>query len=481
LATVDLYEIKGHLEGHIFAYGRIGGGKSVSMLSIIQGFHDNYGYKILDIFGGERNEGLYWTLPSDEASYWLKLGQLGKFDEEGAKQYKVNLLYPYFKTKLPKKLPKKKDCVQSKIFTIPIKSLDTEDVAMVIGNPSETSKYELNEILNIVNKKTNSGNILELLEKNKKLKQTLFYKNFLLPLVRDNLLMDSYCDYNLDLISEMRDRETITVLCLDYVPEQFHIFILNYILRQVMDLIDGAKIGRKNLIFMRESATFFRATEDSVLEDKYKIFRTKMAHYIRMGRRGAYFGLDCQSASETRGLVQGSEDYLLMFRTTSWRDKSELTDELKRERRIRTDQIGNMAFLEKGQALICETGRNVRKVQITLPRTMFWKKEYGNFYKNVWERFGGSWMMTEEVSDYITDRCKQVKRLQSSIPLVAESPEIVDKIEFQAQPQSQSDVPVEITDKPVISEAKARRIEEEKERKRKVDEALNKFFKKMKK
>ena len=293
--SVDLYELKGHLEGHIFSYGRIGGGKSVSTLSIIQGFHDNYGYKIFDLFGGERHEGLFWTLPSQDTNYWIKLGSIGKFDEEGPKQYKVNLLYPYFESKLPKKLPKKNPYVTSKIFTIPMTSLIAEDVSMVIGSTSETSKYELNELLYNINKKTNSGNVVDLIEskKMKMLKTTLFYKNFLLPLIRNKFLMDNYCDNNLDLISEMKDRETISVLCLDYVPEQFHIFILNYILRNVMDLIDLNKIPKKNIGFIREAATFFRATDDSVLDDRFKMFRTIMAHYIRMGRRGFHQVLDC--------------------------------------------------------------------------------------------------------------------------------------------------------------------------------------------
>lgn len=403
---VDLYEIKGHLDGPLFSYGRVGSGKSVSMLSIIQGFHDNYNYKILDLFGGERNEGVFWTLPSEDESYWAKMGVIGRFDEAGPKQYKVNLLYPYFGTKLPKKLPKKLPFVTSKVFTIPLLSLIPEDVSLVIGSTSETSKFELTELLHDCKKKTNSNNIAEIINhtKYKMLRSTLFYKNFLLPLTRNKFLMDKYCDYNLDLISEMRDRETITVLCLEYVPEQFHLFVLNYILRNVMDLVDLNKIGKKNIGFMREAATFFRATDDSVLEDKFKIFRTLLAHYIRMGRRGFFFGLDCQSSSETKGIVEGSSDYILMFKTTSWRDKQELCDELKREKRMRQDQVADLGFLEPGQAYIAEVSRNVKKVQIVLPRTMYWKREYGNFYRTLWDRFGGDWSHTEEITDYIENR-----------------------------------------------------------------------------
>jgi hypothetical protein len=123
-----------------------------------------------------------------------------------------------------------------------------------------------------------------------------------------------------------------------------------------------------------------------------------------MGRRGQYFALDCQSSSEVKGLVQGSEDYLMMFRTTAWRDKEDMCGELKREKRMRADQIAGLAFLDKGQCYIAETGRNVKKIQITLPRSMYWKKEYPSFYKVLWEKFNGEWHTTAETTDYIEER-----------------------------------------------------------------------------
>ena len=47
-SDLQTYNLKGYLEGHIFSYGRLGGGKSVSTLSIIQGYHDIFGYKIFE-------------------------------------------------------------------------------------------------------------------------------------------------------------------------------------------------------------------------------------------------------------------------------------------------------------------------------------------------------------------------------------------------------------------------------------------------
>lgn len=118
--------------------------------------------------------------------------------------------------------------------------------------------------------------------------------------------------------------------------------------------------------------------------------------------------LDTQSPNETRGICGGSEDFLLLFRLTGFRDKSEVCDELKREHRIRPDQVASLALLDKGQAYVVESGKNAKRVQIRLPRSAYWKKEYGNFYKNVWEKFGGTWINIEETEDYIKDRIDEL-------------------------------------------------------------------------
>ena len=75
---------------------------------------------------------------------------------------------------------------------------------------------------------------------------------------------------------------------------------------------------------------------------------------------------------------------------------------------MRADQVASLALLDKGQAYVVETGRNAKRVQIRLPRSAYWKKEYGNFYKNVWEKFGGTWINIEETEDYIKDRIDEL-------------------------------------------------------------------------
>src|SRR3990167_10799273 len=96
------YSPYGGISRHYIFYGSIGGGKSCSLLRTAQYIKDNNPRcKIFDIFCGERHEGKYWCLPNNELTYWDRYSNIGSVIDKGPKQYKVNLLYPHFKSKLP--------------------------------------------------------------------------------------------------------------------------------------------------------------------------------------------------------------------------------------------------------------------------------------------------------------------------------------------------------------------------------------------
>jgi len=435
--NVRLYETTADLDGHMFAYGRIGAAKTCTLLSLSQGFLDVRNYKVFDLFGGERNEGKYWTLPNEDIDFWKKCNMIGNLDEEGPKQYNVNLLYPYFESKLPDKLPKKlikqnkgdklpekELCVNSKVFTIPLKNITIEDIKLVLSNVPDTARYMLGEIVAAA-KKTDNAGALSYLSNKFKATNTSLYKNFLLPMYREKLLADKYCEYNLDIISEIKNKEVVTVLCLDFVPNNFKLFVINYILRQIKQFIDTcSKTYKKNILIFREASAIFKSVDDSIIDDTVKAFKNLMTNYIRYGRRGMYFFLDTQSSSETKGMVQGSEDFLIMCKITSWRDKEEICSELRREKRMTSDQIADLANLKKGEAYIVETGKVAHKYKLAFPRTMYWKKEYPDFYKVLWERYGGHWIYTNEVKDYINERfveCNNKYKEKKSIKVVEKS------------------------------------------------------------
>lgn len=384
-------------------------GKSVGLKTVIEGYHDNLGYKVFDFYGGERHEGIYWVFPSQEKKYWDKFRRIGNFDEEGPKQYKCNLLYPYFGSTLPKKLPFKEGVITSKVFTIPLKDIQIEDLKTVLGTISDTSGYVWNEIVNKATKKDTCA-ILDDLCKMFGGLNTLLYKNFITPLKREKFIMNEGCSTNLDLKAEADDKEVITILCLDFVPEKFHLFIIAYLLKKMKELMELNKIKKKNIIFMREVSKFFRTLDDSVTDQNLLIFRGILSNFLRYGRRGMQFAMDVQAFNEVRGILSGGEDFCLMFKNQSFRDREELTEPYRREKRMRPDQINNMAFLEVGECYIVETGmRNVIKTKMVLPRSDFWKKEYPNFHKSLWERRGGDWKTTNQVKEEIDELYEQNK------------------------------------------------------------------------
>lgn len=301
-ATIKTYYPSHELEGTIFSFGRIGAGKSVSTKSVIEAYHDNLGYKIWDMYGGERNEGIYWVFPSQDKEYWDKMRLVGNFDEQGPKQYKCNLLYPYFGSTLPKKLPFKEGCITSKVFTFPLKNITVDDIKDVLGTISDTSGYVWNEIVNKVNKKDTCA-VLDDLAKMFGGTNTLLYKNFITPLKREKFLMNEDCSTNIDLKAEADDKEAISILCLDFVPEKFHLFVMNYILRNLNEMVDTNKIKKKNIVFVREAASFFRVNDDIVMDENLRIFRVKLSHYIRMGRRGMHFCI-----SEDTKIISNKKD-----------------------------------------------------------------------------------------------------------------------------------------------------------------------------
>lgn len=417
-STIKTFRFTTDLRSVIISYGIPGSGKTVSLLTACQDFHENQGYKIFDLYGGERNEGVYWTLPSDEDEYYEKLKKAlkenGTVTGELSKQYKVNLLYPNFKSLLPKKLPYKKDYVISKVFTIPFKDLEIEDAQVTVGNVGEQGKWYWSKLQDKTTKNDNSGGI-PLISQKIGITNNVIYRNFIQPLCKERLLMDKYADTNLDIISEAKQKDTITVLCLEYTPRAYHQLIINYLTRKIAEYLDNGKLRqKKNIFLMREISNFFKATNDSIVEDHKKIFRDKMGDRIRMSRRGNYFLLDTQSPKEVRGMLPGTIDLTLIFRMTNGLDIKEVTEELKRLGQIKESQIKGTAYedqrgisrLKEGECFIIEGGKPAKRTQLLLPRTMYWKKEH-NFYTGLWEKKGGEWKTTEETTDNIQTKIKE--------------------------------------------------------------------------
>ncbi len=406
------------LHGSIFVYGRIGGGKSVSLLSIAQAYHDHPGrkYKIFDIWGGDRNENLYWTLPSTKISYWKKIKKALRLDGSAIKQYRVNLLYPML-GKIPKKLPDN-EFVRSKIFTIPFTSLDIKDFPLISGVMSSRDEALWNEIVWTCKGKS----ITYMLNKIKILKAQNYtiYKNALRSLSRELLLQPNGSKYNIDIVSELDNQESITVLCLDFVPEEFKVFIAGYIIRIISEEIK--KKRRKSLMLLREVHQFFRVSDSSVVPDRIKVFKTYLAHWIKLGRSGTHFILDTQSPSETRGIAEGQQDTTFFGRLPAQNDRQSATEQMLKDNLITQKQVTKLGILKPGQFIICPSGERAYFQYFFLPKSRYWEEGDGSFYKSIWKRAKDEWIDSSNVISYLKEQRKNEENE------VDNSDEVLEKI-----------------------------------------------------
>jgi hypothetical protein len=393
------------LTGGIFLFGRIGSGKTVSMLSLAGIYHDNpqRKYKIFDVWGGDRNEHLYWTLPSNKTAYWNIVKRSLMLDKEGPKQYETNLLYPLYKAKMFKQLPKT-DHVHPKLFTIPIQDLTLQDFSLILGNVSDSSAGRWKDTIAEAKKKDSVAKVLKIY-RSKGGTNDLLYKNILLPLSKNLLFQDNQCIYNLNIKDEVSAQEIISILCLDYIEKEERLLIMGYLLRKISEELD--RKHRRVIGIIREASEFFRAKDQTVVEDRYKVARLAISQWIRMGRRGLHLFLDSQSPAETSGFLQGQEDLRLLGRLPGEADRKQATDQLKRDGKISSNQIKSLSDNPPGKFVICPGGGHAYTSYLLLPRCRFWEETNGNFYKNIWAKEVGTWTSFIDERDRLAEKFKE--------------------------------------------------------------------------
>lgn len=377
------------LTGGMVIFGRIGSGKTTAMLTMAQKYHDHpeRKYKIFDMWAGRRNESYYWSLPSVDVKYWKVLKKKLRLSEEGPKQYRVNLLYPY-STNLPEKLPYLEQYVFPKVFQIPIKEIKIEDIKLVLGTISMTDETGWLSIQSRL-KKTDGIGMLQAHFEKEKMTGSSIYSNFFQPLMEANLLCSSLSVYALKPEEEARDREAISVLCIENIDTKLKLFIVGYIMRKISDALIDGKIQRKNIFLFREVTEFFRTDGKAVIEERIKAFKIALTEWIRYGRNGMHLFLDAQSPSETQGLVEDSEDFKILGRLRGESDKSQATDQLRKDGIMTPKQVMELSLLKPGEYFIISQNGMARKQYFFLPRTMYWREGYGSF-TDVWKKYRGS-------------------------------------------------------------------------------------------
>ena len=380
-----------NLTGNIFVYGRPGGGKSCKLLTVAQGLHNN-GFKIFDLFGGKRDEGAFWSFKNDDHQIWKQIEhETFEFKNEAPKQYKVKLLYPMFKDSLPKKLPFHEPNVISQVFTIPFKDLEDDMeqlISTVIGSLGTTSSRLWNKLLDNTDNHSNGADIQHFFDKNSKLKNDKLYDSFLRKAIKGGLFSSKFGKNNINLIEEARDQETITVLCLDYVPGKFKFFVMGYILKKLFNLVKNNKIHKKNFALFREASLFMKVVDsDKNADETTSIFRNIITDMARYCRSGLFLGMDTQDSSEVRGMIEGSDDLLLICEMPSQKSREITCEPLKKDGRMSEGQIAYIGWKIKiHEVCIVERGQKARILKrINPPRCRYWKSEYGDF-NSLWKK-----------------------------------------------------------------------------------------------
>lgn len=383
-------------------------GKTCKLLTIAQSLYE-HGYKIIDIDGGKRNEGAYWTLPNDDLALWEQLeSETYQFEEPGPKKYKVNLLYPMFSEKLPEQLPEDTPRVKCKVFTIPFKDIEEKHVNLVLGSMSNKSKMLWQKVQDNTSDKSNSYEIDNLIDlKFPKLKDQAIYQLFFKELLKNNFISNSTSKLNINWIEEMKEKDVITVLCLDYVPERYHRFIRGWILTTLLDLAMKDKIGKKNLAFMREVSSFLKVVDaNPVVEEVNKVYRNIFTDVARYARSGLFLAADTQDPSEVGGAVEGSEDILAICEMPSQKSREYTCRPLIRDRRMNEAQMRYIAVMPIHQVCLVLRGMKAKILnRIQPPRCKYFKPQYGNF-ESVWRKEVDKWIYTKTFIDIANEESK---------------------------------------------------------------------------
>jgi len=390
-------------------------GKTWKGITINQGLH-SAGFKITDYFGGKRSENTFWCFPSDEVKLWREFeNNVGVMKEKGPKEYKVNLLYPIFSTKLPKKLPNLEPRIKCKCFTIPLKTITLLHVSLVIGDLSNKSKMIFNKIMNNIDKNSTGADVEYLFKtKLKKYVDSPLYTLFFKPLIENNLLGSNFDDYHIDLEDEANDKEVVSVLCQDFLPKEFQYFIMGYFLTTTMDLVNHDKISKKNIAYFREASLFMKVQDKTTEnEEVTQIFRNLITDIARYARSGLFLVMESQSSSEVKNMIEGSDDLQIICELPGQRDREELCVPLKKDLRINSLQIRYIATMPIHEMVIVERGKKARLLKRVMPpRSMCWKQGHGNFY-SLWKNKYDTYKNIDSIIDKLQDEYKnRLKNLE---------------------------------------------------------------------
>lgn len=393
------------------AIGDVGKGKSVTCATITEILWYQY-CKIVDLYSAGRFEGAYRALPSLHP-YWKHKRRINN-KIFGARSFPVKLLYP-MGNKLPKKLPD-----ISEVFTIPVNSLDHDDLKALVGEditPSVKTLWESlvdqmddkisaidvdREMKRLVNKKVPSKKInFGVAPTGYGLSQ--LSGNVFRPLMREKLLSSKRNFMSLDLVKELNDRKVITVLVLKHTPKFLHNFIVNYFINHMFKLKRDGLVKPTIYVQLREAADVLRNDLTNASEVAIK---NNISRILRQQRTGMYFVFDTQHPGELP-LVKDQFDTVIVHRTGAVGAALELAGYTEKSGYLDRDDRDYIPLLRTGECYIFQKNESnkVIREKIRLPQHMIWQGSQSDFYTD-WGKYSdrkNKWIMTENLTKFITE------------------------------------------------------------------------------
>lgn len=396
------------LTGNIWGWGRIGSGKTYKLLAVTQFYHAA-GYKLWDLFGGKRGEGSYWCFPSDETRLWHEFESVvGEMEVAGPKEYEVDLVYPYFESKIPDSLPEASPRIISKPMTIFFKDISLEEIATVLGNISMSSRYVWNYICKNLPDSANGADILALFESKMPLakhKESSIYKLFIQPMCENKILSSKNSKYTINFIEEADNKNRIFVLNDDYTPDDFKLFIIAFVMGKIVKCVLEDKIHKHNILIFREISLFMKVQDESVeFSEQKQVMRNILTNAARYARSGFFIAAESQSYRECAGLCEGSEDLTLISETPGQKDREDMCGQLVKDRRMSNAQVAYISIMPREQVAVIERGKKAKLVKrIQPPRNKCWKQGEGNFLSEYKRRINLFKKITPEKENIINE------------------------------------------------------------------------------
>lgn len=396
--------------------GKTGSGKSTTVTKLGEVLY-NHGYKVFDLSDtAGRLEPAYWSLPSN-SSYW----RYPKIDPITKKvftktSYPTKLLFPASKI-LPHNLPD-----ISQIFTIPITSLTFEDLQILfaidipvnVRNIFYTTLSQCDndtsiaDFINLMNSTTKKSHLthssgLKLEAPNRRGLSELMLNFF--SFIDNGTLTSKRNPLAINLEKEIKDNKTITALCLRYYPTEFRLFIINYFIKNIYEILVTNKSSQKVVIIIKELA-------DVVPKDPFSESQRVIKHSIEgMFRKargvGMSFIVDSQSISEISNIMKGQATYLIVHNCNSIQDIENLAMPMVKEHLTRQD-ISAIGKLQRGEAYVF-TPKMAVSTYIIPPRCIGGFKEGSDFFKEYKANLGNFKDFSKELELIETELKESIK------------------------------------------------------------------------